>query len=173
MSDCCSTSGVTCDGTIRVTQIDWNSTGLDGTLNRNYIPLKVTILNLEVNSLTGAIPSQLPSGLVQLYLYGNLMSGNLPLFPANIQRLVFRYPGWPGNHFTGSVLLNTPTHVYINDNWISDLLVQDNSTMTGCDISNTPLLGNPNIVNLVLCAKVGLYDVKSLPCLKLLYGCHA
>jgi len=76
--------------------------------------------------------------------------------------------GSPGNHFTGQVKLNSPSEVRLNYNWITDVLIADTSQLTsGCDISYNPLLGNPNIVNLlgapVNCVQVGLYSASLLP----------
>ena len=72
--------------------------------------------------------------------------------------------GYPENHFTGSLRLNQPIQLYINDNWITDVVIQDNSTLTSyCDLSNNPLLGNPNIAELTGCTKSGLYSAEMLP----------
>ena len=147
-SDCCSTGGITCTSQ-RVTQIDWSSMELNGTINGTAIPPSLTELSLYSNAvignipkvlpsslvyltlarnlLTGSIPSALPSGLLELYLDGNQMNGDLPSFPPTLQNLILGYPGNPGNHFTGSLKLNRPIEVYINYNWIADVVIQDSS----------------------------------------------
>ena len=165
--DCCTTSGVICDGNQRVTQINWYTTGLNGTINGTAIPSSLLRLDLNGNSLSGSITSSLPIGLRELYLYGNQMSGDLPSFPSTLQYFGLGYPGYPGNHFTGSLRLNQPLWLHINDNWITDVVIQDSSVLgTGgyyCDLSNNPLLGNLNIAGLTRCFKNGLYSASLLP----------
>ena len=113
----------------------------------------------------GSIPSTLPVGLVRLNIYGNKMSGNIPSFPPTLQYLWLGYPGESGNHFTGSLRLNQPLRLYINNNGITDVILQDSSQIDSryCDLSNNPLLGNPNIAALTMCAQNGLYSAESLP----------
>ena len=159
--DCCNsagTTGVTCSGQ-RVTRISWNAKGLNGTINGTAIPLSLTYLDLILNTITGTIPNNLPSGLTDLYLYANLMSGDLPSFPSALQYLALGLAGYPGNHFTGALRLNQPFQLYINNNWITDVLIQDSSQIdpSYCDLSNNPLLGNPGIAGLQ-CTKIGLYS---------------
>ena len=186
-SDCCTASSIACDGSLRVTQISWNIMGLNGVINGTAIPSSVTHLELYFNAITGAIPNALPSGLTRLWLYnnaitgsipdvlpsgltnfylhGNQMSGDLPSFPSTIQYLGLGYPGYPGNHFTGTLRLNRPLQLLINDNWITDVVIQNSSQIdpSWCDLSNNPLLGNPNIVGLTMCTKTGLYNAALLP----------
>ena len=162
-SNCCTASGITCDGSQRVSQIDWDGIGLNGSINGTAIPSTVTHLSLDNNALTGSIPSQLPVVMTNLWLDGNKMSGDLPSFPSALQLLYLGYSGSYGNHFTGSLRLNRPVQLYINSNWITDVVVQDSSGLTSCDLSNNPLLGNPNIVGLSICTKSGLYSAALLP----------
>ena len=166
--DCCGVS-ITCDGSQRVTEIRWRGFELNGTINGTAIPSTVTDLNLGRNDITGPIPNSLPSGLVQLWLDGNQMSGDLPFFPNTIEYLYLGFPGYPGNHFSGTLRLNRPTHLYINYNWITDVVIQNSSLLTSwCDFSRNPLLGNPNIANLKMCLKSGLYSASLLPITRIL-----
>ena len=168
--DCCNYGAtyVYCDGNQRVTQIYWNSIGLNGTINGTAIPSSLTQLYLHVNAIKGNIPSLLPSGLVHLNINSNQMSGDLPSFPSNLQYFYLGYSGYPGNHFTGSLRLNQPIGLRINDNWITDVVIQDSSQIypIWCDLSNNPLLGNPNIAGLTMCTKNGLYSAGLLPVTK-------
>ena len=133
----------------------------------NALPNELKNLNLQNNAITGSIPNDLPSGLVFLYLWGNLMSGDLPSLPYSLQYLVLGYPGYSGNHFTGTLRLNRPLYLVINNNWITDVVIQDSSGLTlGCELSNNSLLGNPNIANLTMCTQNGLYSAKLLPVTK-------
>ena len=168
-SDCCNATRteVYCDGSQRVWQINWDRIGLNGVINVTAIPSRVTRLYLNRNDITGSIPNALPSGLHVLDLSGNQMSGDLPPFPSTLQYLYLGYPGDPGNRFTGSLRLNRPIGLYINDNWITDVFIQDSSVLAtsgySCDLSNNPLLGNPNIAVLSVCIKGGLYSAALLP----------
>ena len=157
--DCCTVSGIACDGSQRVWQINWNNMGLIGAINGTAIPSNVTYLSLYRNAITGSIPNALPSGLFRLDLSSNQMSGDIPSFPSTLQQL---YLG--NNYFTGTLRINRPIYLYINDNWITDLLIQNIVALTsGCELSNNPLLGNPNIAGLTMCAKTGLYSAALLP----------
>ena len=165
--DCCNygASNVICDGSQRVTQIWWYTMGLYGVINGSAIPSSVMHLGLYDNVITGTFPSALPSGLRELYLHGNQMSGNLPSFPSTLQYLGLGYSGYPGNYFTGTLRLNQPIRLYINHNWITDVVIQNSSQInpSWCDLSNTPLLGNPNIAGLTMCTQDGLYSASLLP----------
>ena len=188
-SDCCDygDTRVSCDGSQRVTEIRWYTMGLNGVINGTAIPTSVTFLHLWGNAITGSIPdllpsgllvldlwgnaitgnipNVLPSGLITLWLYGNQMSGDLISFPSTIQYLSLGYPGNPGNHFTGTLRINQPIFLLINDNWVTDVVIQDSSQInpSWCDLSNNPLLGNPNIAGLTTCTKNGLYSAALLP----------
>ena len=63
--------------------------------------------------------------------------------------------GYP--HFTSSIQMDQPLELYINDNWLTDLIIQDSSKLLGnCNLSDNPLLGNLNDANLSLCTRNGL-----------------
>ena len=86
------------------------------------------------------------------------MSGSVPSLPSSLQYIYIGYPGSPGNHFFGKVVLNQPIIVFLNDNWITDLVIYDPVHLTNCDLSNNPLLGDPHIANLTSkCTSNGLY----------------
>ena len=165
-NDCCSASGITCDGVQRVTQIGWWGKGLNGFINGTAIPSSLTYLALHNNDIVGVVPSGLPSGLIECYLDGNQMSGDLPIFPSALRYLHLGWNGYPGNHFSGTLELNRPIQLSIFDNWISDVVIQDISALAQCDLSKNPLLGNPNIAGLVICTKNGLYSAGLLPVTK-------
>ena len=160
--DCCVNSQVICIND-RVTEINWYSMGLNGFINGTAIPSGVIYLNLQNNDLTGSIPSNLPNFLRRLSLSGNQLSGDLPSFPSTLEYLYLGYPGQPGNRFTGTLRLNRPLELHIHDNWITDVIIQESSALTGCDLSNNPLLGNANIAGLTRCTKFGLYSAGLLP----------
>ena len=162
--DCCSGTGITCVNS-RVDIITWISRGLDGTINGTALPGKLTIIYLQTNSITGPIPAQLPSTLFSLCLEGNMMTGDVPSLPSALQYLRLGWPGFPGNHFTGTVSLNQPKWLLLNYNWITELIVNDASLIvnTKCDLSDNPLLGSPNIGTLSMCTQSNLYSAALLP----------
>ena len=188
-SDCCTgVSGIVCINQ-RVAQIYWSNKGLNGVISDSYVPSGLVVLDLSnqfligsipsslpnslsslflnSNKLTGVIPSSLPLGLHLLWVFGNQLSGDLPEFPSILQDLGLGYPGQPGNHFTGTLRLNRPAALYINDNWITDVIIQDTSALgmgaNVCDLSNNPLLGNSFITGLSECYKGGIYSANLLP----------
>ena len=159
--DCCTTSGVTCDNN-RVTGIAWNQYMLDGTLNGTALPSSLLELHLWGNEITGRLPSKLPDSLENLDIDGNKLVGDVPTFPNTLTTLWLG--SWAiGNRLTGTVRLNKPGIVYIVDNWITDIIITDSSIITGCDLSNNPLLGNPQLVGLSMCTKNNLYSASLLP----------
>ena len=159
--DCCNASGITCD-IQRVTQISWNTMNLNGSINGTALPSDLLSLTLYNNRITGKIPA-LPIGLSLLSLFGNQLSDDLPLFPSSLIILELGQSGYPGNHFTGTLILNRPRILRINDNWITNVVIQDGSGLITCDLSDNPLLGNPGIAGLSGCTMDGLYSANSLP----------
>ena len=230
VSNCCTTTGITCDGNNVVTIIHWTGLNLNGTVNETAIPSNLTELYLYSNQLIGLIPTNLPLGLkvvsldsneftgtlpnvwktdglqgiyfghnkisggisskwpsklVELYLYDNLLSGTIPntqvwpsglqtlylhgnklngdgsCFPSTILSLSLGYQGYSGNKFTGTLALEKPTAISINSNLISDLNIKNTSSLTFCDLSNNPLLGDKDLINLSICAQTGIYALYS------------
>ena len=207
--DCCGAVGVVCTAE-RITQVQWATLGLNGTINETAIPPLVTDVFLENNLLPGKIPTMLSSRSIirnlrlfnnkfngsiplalipsvrHLYLHsnqltgtipalpntlqsfscdGNRLVGDLPKFPNSIVYIALGYSNNPGNYFTGTLSLNRPFNIWINDNWITDINIRDTSQIdpAKCDLSNNPLLGNPNIANLTMCTVIGLYSANDLP----------
>ena len=136
-----------------------NNNVLSGSIP-STLPSNVVILYLQSNKLTGNIPSTLPSRLQYMYLHSNLLVGDIPLLPSTLQYIYLS-----NNRLTGTLRLNQPINLYINVNWITDVVIQDKSKITAasqCDLSNNPLLGNPNI-NGMYCNVNGLYSAMLLP----------
>ena len=181
-TDCCSASGVQCDGNERVTYINWNNWGMDGYINGSSLPSELTYINLSynqltgtiptslpphlanvflhVNKLTGGIPASLPNSLSSLKLYGNRLGGDLPEFSKTMSTIDLGTSQYDTNRFTGTLNLYMPYEVLIYGNWISDVYIQSTSLLVArCDLSNNPLLGNPRLVNLTMCTKTGLYTI--------------
>ena len=159
-SDCC--SQVTCDSNNRVTIISWNNMNLNGTINGTALPAKLLELHVFRNQLVGKLPSIWPPLLKQLDIDGNYLGGDVPLFPDSLNFLCL---GWPDNfnYFTGTVKIFKPTHLWINNNWITDIQIADTSLLADCDLSNNPLLGNPNVASLNMCIRNNLYNSSNLP----------
>ena len=74
-TDCCSATGITCNGSYRVIGISWSNLGLDGTIY-STLPDTVVNLDLSLNQLTGPLPA-IPPGLATLVLNGNKLTGDL------------------------------------------------------------------------------------------------
>ena len=177
-SDYCNAQGVGCTAGGEVWQVDWENMGLYGILNVTSFPPALTYLDLTGNDLTGGVPV-LPSGFGGFFVEGNLLSGYIPVFPSSMYGISLRRNKLIGdisvipkdaihvwlaeNAFWGSLTLNRPNKLLIDDTWITDLIISDPSDLIECDMSNTPLLGNPHIVNLTMCTSNGLYDANLLP----------
>ena len=179
--DCCgSTTGVTCIGNL-VTEIYWNGWNLDGTINGTAFPSTLTFVDFGSNSLTGNVPEHYPIGIITLNLNYNLLTGSIkslppnlitlsldqnyltgdvPPLPSSLQYMWLGSPSRIGNHFTGVVALNRPSYVFINNNWITDIIIQDTTQMgNNCDLSYNPLQGNPRLAGLPGCRKTNLYSI--------------
>ena len=103
LTDCCITNGVSCVSQ-RVSQINWSSMTLNGFLNGTALPSGLQELDLYSNQLTGPLPSSWPNGLQILNLNSNRLSGFLPRsWPSNLQ-IVYLY----SNQLTGSVSSTWP-----------------------------------------------------------------
>ena len=183
--DCCLSVNIGCDTqTLRVVVITWPSMNLNGIISGSAIPSQLEQLDLSLNFITGSIPSSLPSSLTFINLRGNSLtgplpsnlplltflnvrgnqlSGPLPVFSATLTSLLLGYSGSPGNQFTGKLVLNSPTTLFINDNLITDISIADTSRLTLCDLSNNPLLGNPNVALLTMCTKNNLFASPDCP----------
>ena len=160
-NDCCYAPGIICISS-SVNRIDWSYFNLDGNITGAVLPSTLKYLKLNDNPITGVLP-QLPTGLLELDVHNCKMGGDVPAMPDSLTHLYLGFPGIPGNHFTGSVILKKPSWVYINDNWITDIIIQDISVLYGCELRNNPLLGNPNLTPLTMCTKTELYSANLLP----------
>ena len=128
-----------------------------GTIPNNW-PASITLLTFGSNQFTGTIPNNLPSALTFLAAEFNQLTGDVPVLPSTLLELFLN-----NNKLTGTLRLNAPTFLDISFNWITDVVVRNSTALTTCDISNNPLLGNPNINNLGMCVQNGLYSADSLP----------
>ena len=117
-NDCCSAPGIQCDGSQSVTQIAWIEIGLTGRINETSLPLGLTYLNLDRNSITGYIPTALPPRLTYLNLDRNYISGSLPItLPSGLTDLILS-----GNFITGSIpstLPSTLSYLILSGNLIT------------------------------------------------------
>ena len=121
------------------------------------LPDNMQNLALQDNFLIGEIVA-LPSSLLSIFLQNNLFSGNIPELPNEIKHVYLGFSGAPGNLFTGTLSINYPISLFINDNLISNLEIQNASRLLYCDISNNPLLENTNLAYLAMCIQDGLYN---------------
>ena len=144
-------------------------------------PPAMAFLDFGWNGITGNIPSTWPAALdinqnpmicgspvwpstPELHMNGLSCSGLNPKFPSSLQVL---FLGWSGdwaryNKFSGTLLLKKPTLLIINRNFITNLVINDTSSLVICDLSNNPLLGSSSIAKLTMCTQDGLYSPISL-----------
>ena len=97
-TDCCTANGVGCVSQ-RATGIYWNNMNLNGSINQTALPSGLQQIYLDNNQLTGFVPSLFPSALQLLYLYHNELTGSIPSqWPDGLQQL-----NLGDNLFNGSV----------------------------------------------------------------------
>ena len=135
---------------------------INGTIPLN-LPTKLDDLSLDDNLITGSFNGTWPSGLTQLWLNDNFMSGYLPLdtLPSTLHYLFLgTYDGSINkkSRVSGRILLNRPQRIRIARNSISDLQIQNSSALQDCILDDNPLLNNPNIAGLTMCSKNNLYS---------------
>ena len=84
----------------------------------------------------------------------NLLTGDIPNIPSGVM-----YIGLARIHFTGKLSLNVPRRIYIDDNWITEIFVQDIRQIESrhCIFSNNPLLGHPSLILLSMCTQICIY----------------
>eukprot|EP00835_Amoeboradix_gromovi_P003476 NODE_231_length_13709_cov_0.444526.p4 type:complete len:497 gc:universal NODE_231_length_13709_cov_0.444526:11150-9660(-) len=135
---------------------------LTGHFNYQSYPIKLKVVYLQRNKLTGNLNNLANSNIEELKLQANSFYGDVPELPDTLEVLWLGYVNLPGNRFTGSVVLNVPSELRLNDNWITDLVIFNADKLTFCDISNNPLSNSANIETLK-CTKSGLYSPLNLP----------
>ena len=135
--DCCNTYRVECSDS-RVTEIYWDTWGLNGTINGTSLNMLTNLerLYIQNNYLSGTPPSSFPESLIHLNIGVNRFSGALVSMPSNLQYFHADYnfltgdmPKIPdsmldlrfdvGNQFTGAVHLQKPIQLVANGNRIS------------------------------------------------------
>ena len=113
ISDCCSSSSISCDGNNRVTRIEWTSMGLNGRLNSStQFPNLLVSLNLERNSIQGQIPDVFPPSLASLDLSRNLLNGTVMSMPSGVSFLSLCF-----NAFTGNIPAFPQNLLHLDINW--------------------------------------------------------
>ena len=75
--DCCTASGVVCVNNT-VTEIYWDSMGLDGFLNQSAMPKGLQLMEIFDNDIGGTVPTQYPVGFLHLDLWNNYLEGTIP-----------------------------------------------------------------------------------------------
>ena len=130
---------------------------LDTSVNKLSGNIPSSLFNLVYfdcsrNFMSGGLPQLIPSTMITLKVFGNSFDGPIPSFPASLIDLYLGYPNYPGNSFSGSVVLNAPISLYLNYNMITDVVVINATRLAFCDLSNNPSLGahfNSNLRNCI------------------------
>ena len=130
----------------------------------NTLPISLLKAGLDFNQLSGHLPAAWPPNLLWLQVNSNLLTGDVPLFPKCMQVLYLGFSGdVSNNHLTGEVIIDTPTDLVINNNWITAVYITNSSLLQRCDFTNTPLLGFTRIQNISSCTYANLYNASTLP----------
>ena len=141
--------------TVGVVYLDRNN--FFGTFPSIWPPV-LTILCAYSNKLSGFVSSTFPLSLISLFINGNRFTGSLPPLPISLKSLSIG----SGNKFSGTLTLHQPVQVSISGNLISDIVISNITSITTCDLSNNPLLGNPNLVSFTMCTMSSLYTLNSI-----------
>ena len=129
-----------------------------GSLNIAW-PSGLSLLDVSNNAFQCDLSGNWPSSLTELHLNGLSCTGFIPAFLSTLQSLSLGVTSDSSqfNHFSGALTMNKPIKLYINNNWITSVIVTDTSSLTSCDLSNNPLLGDPHLSTLTMCIKNNLY----------------
>ena len=130
-----------------------------------FFPSTLSLIDLGKNNLNCVLPNSWPPGLLELYLDGNRCTGDVTPIPSPVRMLFLGLnAGYTNiNQFSGSLTLDRPLNVGIYRNLITNVVITDPSQLIYCDLSNNPLLGNVNVIALVMCTRTGLYAASLLP----------
>eukprot|EP00835_Amoeboradix_gromovi_P006178 NODE_681_length_5254_cov_0.289040.p1 type:complete len:1074 gc:universal NODE_681_length_5254_cov_0.289040:3473-252(-) len=126
---------------------------IDGSIP-TVLPAGLLSLLLNKNKLSGSLPSSIPSGLVSLDVSNNNLSGPVPDL-SNVEYIYLNRDAPPYNQFTGGISVRKPKELYVPNNLITNILINDTQQMMICNISNNPLLVNVNDASLSSCVKYG------------------
>ena len=123
----------------------------------NNLPSTIRFLWLYNNNMCCQITSISPA-IIEFHVQGNRFSGSLPPFPDSAISIYLGTSSYKSNKFIGTLDLFRPYFLYITGNLITDVFIRDPSqlTISNCDLSENPLLGNANIANLT-CTKSNMY----------------
>eukprot|EP00835_Amoeboradix_gromovi_P006062 NODE_651_length_5520_cov_0.396975.p2 type:complete len:307 gc:universal NODE_651_length_5520_cov_0.396975:692-1612(+) len=140
------------------------------------LPDALLSVYLYSNKFTGSLPKNFPSELEEFIVVWNELSGEVPPFPPSVTTiwLGFSYSMYNKlqkrnyyelgtNRFTGTLYLSKVNSFAINDNYFTDVIIEDDSNLSSCDIGNNPLLDSPHLSNLTVCYQEGLYNASDLP----------
>ena len=163
--DCCVQSSLVCDGKNRVIGINWVAQNLNGFINSTALNLLTELqhLELQLNPLSGTLPSSFPLNIVFLNAGSTPLSGSILSLPPNLQFLHLDHISLSGdlipfpdsltnlridtNPESGSLFMNAPSEVMVGSTKISRVFINDISHLSlsagydssdgYCDISNT------------------------------------
>ena len=119
--------------------------------------------------LTGTIPTLL-SGLLGLFLSSNLLVGSIPLMPLTLRQLYLSQnqlsgciPSMPYVNYIdlsdNSLLEGSLNVIRISNTSISELIHNNVSVLTTCNLNNTALLGK--VDEFTQCARSNLFTTNS------------
>ena len=176
-TNCCAPgAGVICKNG-RVSSIIWSTLELYGKFAYSFLPTTLVTLdvsnnnitdfpsdtpdsletiNLSNNSISSTLPYYFPKNLTTLKVYKNSMYGSVLSIPKYVKNVYLGYPGLSGNSFYGTIRLAKPVNLFINNNDISGISIDDTSALVGCDISYNPL-AETNATSLTMCTQEGLH----------------
>ena len=145
-------TGITVNGSNRVTNIELNFMSLGGFIAPQLGELSsLDILHLSDNNLSGAIPSELGnlSALTQLHIDNNLLSDSIPSELGNLSASLLTNFLLNNNQLSGTIPsslsnLSSLEFLYLNDNQLSDSIPPELGSLSALQyvhIDNNQLSG--------------------------------
>ena len=125
------------------------------------LPSWLSYFWVQNNQLSGKMPNPMPLYIIDFKVNNNRFSGDLPPLHS-AQWLEISYSLSDENKFTGVLIVDRPSEIFMVGCYVTDVVIIDPLQLTqGCDLSYNPLKGR--VGQLTMCTKTGIYSANLLP----------
>eukprot|EP00835_Amoeboradix_gromovi_P000290 NODE_10_length_47437_cov_0.363429.p8 type:complete len:457 gc:universal NODE_10_length_47437_cov_0.363429:43594-42224(-) len=134
-----------------LTTLSMSNNKLSGNLQLEGYP-NLQVISFSNNMMNGSI-STFPSPMTYIYLGVNKISGEIPPVPYGIVDI---YIG--NNQISGTLISVRPTRLSALRNLLTDITINDPTSLLICSLGYNPLLGNPNLAYYPsICSFTGIF----------------